>query len=223
MRTSVNEEAPRGPLKRMHWEFALPKFPTSTRWLTLAAVAGVYLAAAKLGLGFAIVHPSASAIWPRAGIALAAFLVLGTEVWPAIFLGALLANLTTYGSLPTSLCIGLGNTLEGLLGAMLVNRYAHGRMFFVRPRDIVAFAVLAALLSTTVSPTIGLTSVAMAGFARWADYGHVWLTWWLGDAAGGLLGAPVLATWSHPPPPRPDRRVPPGAAAPLARLPVLAP
>src|SRR5207248_5031798 len=53
MRTSVNEEAPRGPLKRMHWEFALPKFPTSTQWLTLAALAGVYLAAAKLGLGFA--------------------------------------------------------------------------------------------------------------------------------------------------------------------------
>jgi len=218
MRTSVNEEAPRGPLKRMHWEFALPKFPTSTEWLTLAALAGVYLAAAKLGLGFAIVHPSASAIWPPAGIALAAFLVLGMEVWPAIFLGALLANLTTYGSLATSLCIGLGNTLEGLLGAMLVNRYAHGRMFFVRPRDIVAFAVLAALLSTTVSPTIGLTSVAMAGFARWEDYGHVWLTWWLGDASGDLIVAPVLVLWSTAPRLRRNRRWLLEAAALLAGL-----
>src|SRR5437763_15375380 len=153
MRTSVNEEAPRAPLKRMHWEFALPKFPTSAEWLTLAALAGVYFAAAKLGLGFALVHPSASAIWPPAGIALAAFLVLGLEMWPAIFLGALLANLTTYGSLATSLCVGVGNTLEGLLGAMLVNSYADGHKLFVRPRDIVAFAVLAALLSTTVSPT----------------------------------------------------------------------
>src|SRR5437667_8012104 len=124
MRISVDEEAPRGPPKRAHWEFALPKFPTSTEWLTLAALAGVYFAAAKLGLGFALVHPSASAIWPPAGIALAAFLVLGLEMWPAIFLGALLANLTTYGSLATSLCVGVGNTLEGLLGAMLVNRYA---------------------------------------------------------------------------------------------------
>src|SRR5205823_4703694 len=168
MRTSVNEEAPRGSLKRMHWEFALPKFPTSTQWLTLAALAGVYLAAAKLGLGFAIVHPSASAIWPPAGIALAAFLVLGMEVWPAIFLGALLPNLTTHGSLPTSLCIGLGNTLERLLGAMLVNRSAPGRRFSVRPRDTVAFALRAALLSPPAGPPVGLARLAMAGCAPWA-------------------------------------------------------
>src|SRR5437764_12981562 len=141
MRPSGNEEAPRGHPKGMHCEFALAKFPTSTQWLTLAALAGVYLAAAKLGLGFAIVHPSASAIWPPAGSALAAFLVLGMEVWPAIFLGALLANLTTHGSLPTSLCIGLGNTLERLLPAMLLTRYAHGGMFFVRRPDVVPFSI----------------------------------------------------------------------------------
>jgi diguanylate cyclase (GGDEF)-like protein len=200
MRTSLHEAAPRGTPERTRREFALPKFPTAREFLTLAAVAGAYFAAAKLGLGFAIVHPSASAIWPPAGIALAAFLMLGFEVWPAIFLGAFLANLTTHGSLATSLCIGLGNTLEGLLGAMLVNRYAHGRMFFIRPRDIVTFAVLAALVSTTVSPTIGLTSLAVAGFAPWTEYGRIWLTWWLGDAAGDLIVAPVLVVWSTAPP-----------------------
>ena len=206
MRISVDEEAPRGPPKRAHWEFALPKFPTSTEWLTLAALAGVYFAAAKLGLGFALVHPSASAIWPPAGIALAAFLVLGLEMWPAIFLGALLANLTTYGSLATSLCVGVGNTLEGLLGAMLVNRYAHGPKFFIRPSDIVMFTGLAVGLSTTVSPTVGLTSLALGGFAPWKDYGNIWLTWWLGDAAGDLIVAPVLVLWSTAPRPRWHRR-----------------
>jgi diguanylate cyclase (GGDEF)-like protein len=200
MRTSLDEAAPRGTPERTRREFARPKFPTARELLILAAVAGVYFAAAKLGLGFAIVHPSASAIWPPAGLALAAFLMLGFEVWPAILLGALLANLTTHGSLATSLCIGLGNTLEGLLGAMLVNRYARGRMFFIRPRDIVMFAVLAALVSTTVSPTMGLTSLAVAGFAPWRDYGHIWLTWWLGDATGELVVAPVLVVWGTAPP-----------------------
>jgi diguanylate cyclase (GGDEF)-like protein len=200
MRTSLDEAAPRGTPDRTRREFALPKSPTATELLTLAAVAGVYFVAAKLGLGFAIVHPNATAIWPPAGIALAAFLILGFEVWPAIFLGAFLANLTTHGSLATSLCIGLGNMLEGLLGAMLVNRYARGRMFFIRPRDIVTFAVLAALVSTSVSPTIGLTSLAVAGFAPWTDYGRIWLTWWLGDAAGDLIVAPVLVLWSTAPP-----------------------
>src|SRR5438045_917520 len=105
---------------------------------------------------------------------------------------------------------------------MLVNRYAHGRMFFVRPRDIVAFALLAALLSTTVSPTIGLTSLAMAGFAPWADYGHVWLTWWLGDATGDLVVAPVLVLWSTVPPLRRNRRWLLEAAALLAGLSLVA-
>src|SRR5438270_127961 len=127
-------------------------------------------------------------------------------MWPAIFLGALLANLTTYGSLATSLCVGVGNTLEGLLGAMLVNRYAHGSKFFIRPSDIVMFTGLAVGLSTTVSPTVGLTSLALGGFAPWKDYGNIWLTWWLGDAAGDLIVAPVLVLWSTAPRPRWHRR-----------------
>lgn len=209
MSTSQDEDDPLGVAGGTRREFALPKWalpkwwlpdlPTRGRALTLAGLAALYFATAKLGLALALVHPSASAIWPPAGIALAAFLVLGWEVWPAIFLGALLANVTTHGSFATSLCIGVGNTLEGLLGAMLVNRYAHGRTFYIRPRDIVTFAGLAAALSTALSPTIGLTSLALGGFARWADYGHIWLTWWLGDAAGVLIVAPVLVLWASVP------------------------
>ena len=165
----------------------------------LAAVAGCYFFAAKLGLGFAYVNPSATAIWPPAGITLAAFLVLGVDVWPAILIGAFFANLTTQGSLATSLCIGVGNTLEGLIGAMRVSRFANGRYFFMRPRDIVKFALLAAILSTMLSATIGITSLTLGGFAAWSDYWHIWLTWWLGDSAGVLVVAPVLILWATAP------------------------
>src|SRR5438552_15831025 len=116
MRISVDEEAPRGPPKRAHWEFALPKFPTSTEWLTLAALAGVYFPAAKLGPGFALVHPSASAIWPPAGIALPASLVLGRQRAPGIVGGAALAALTTCRSRPPALVLRVRTTLEALLG-----------------------------------------------------------------------------------------------------------
>jgi len=199
MRTSADEADPRRVAERMSGTFAFLKLPTPRYLLTLAALAGVYLVAAKLGLWFALVNPSATAIWPPAGIALAAFLLLGLNVWPAILLGAFVANLTTQGFVATSVCIAIGNTLEGLVGAMLVNRFAHGRMFFVRPRDVVKFAALAAALSTTVSATVGVTSLALGGFARWADYGQIWLTWWLGDAAGDLVVAPVLVLWSAAP------------------------
>lgn len=175
------------------------KLPPPRYLLTLTALASLYFIAAKLGLGFALVNPSATAIWPPTGITLAAFLILGLDVWPAILIGAFVANLTTQGSIATSLGIACGNTLEGLVGAILVNRFARGRMFFVRPRDIVKFAALAATLSTTVSPTIGVMTLALGGYARWADYGHIWLTWWMGDAAGDLVVAPVLVLWATAP------------------------
>jgi len=170
------------------------------RFTVLAALAAVYVVAGKLGLRLAFVNASASAVWPPTGIALAAFLMLGYEVWPAIFLSAFLVNLTTAGSVATSIGIGVGNMLEGLLGAYLVNRFAGGRKACDRARNIFKLAGLAAVLSTTVSATIGVTTLAVAGFASWHDYGPIWLTWWLGDAAGALIVAPAALLWDTGPP-----------------------
>src|SRR5438309_9264983 len=79
-------------------------------------VAAVYFAAAKLGLRLAFYHPSATPVWPPTGIALASMLLLGYRAGPGIFLGAFLANLTTYGTVWTWLSIATGNTLAGLVG-----------------------------------------------------------------------------------------------------------
>ena len=94
--------------------------------LSLAGVFGLYLLAGKLGLSLASVHASVSPVWPPTGIAVAAFLTLGYRVWPAIIAGAFVVNFGIASSLPTSAAIALGNTLEGFLGAYLVNRYANG-------------------------------------------------------------------------------------------------
>src|SRR3989441_7192007 len=152
----------------------------------------VYFFAGKLGLAFAIVHASATPVWPPTGIPLAAVLLLGRGVWPAIFAGAFLVNLTTAGSVLSSLGIAAGNTLEALVGAFLVERFAGGVAAFERARDIFKFVALAGLVSTTVSATLGVTTLALTGNARWADAGPIWLTWWLGDAAGDLVVAPFL-------------------------------
>ncbi|HYK81785.1 MAG TPA: MASE1 domain-containing protein [Gemmatimonadales bacterium] len=166
---------------------------------SLVALAVVYVTAGKLGLRLAFVHPSATAVWPPTGIALVAYLLLGYRVWPAILISAFLVNVTTAGSVATSLGVAAGNTLEGLVGAYLVNRYARGRRAFERPRDIFALVGLAGLVSTAVSPTVGVTTLSLGGFAHWADYGAIWWTWWLGDVAGDLVVAPALLLWvEHP-------------------------
>ena len=109
---------------------------TAAHWARLAALAALYVLAGKLGLHFAFVHASATAVWPPTGIALAAFLLFGPRVWPAVAVGAFLVNVTTAGSVTTSLGVAAGNTLEGLLSAWLVNRFAHGRYAFERAQDI---------------------------------------------------------------------------------------
>ncbi len=81
----------------------------------------------------AIINPSASSVWPPTGIALAALLILGYDVWPAILIGAFAVNMTTTGSVATSLGIAAGNTLEALLGAYLV-LHARARPAGVRVR-----------------------------------------------------------------------------------------
>jgi diguanylate cyclase (GGDEF)-like protein len=165
------------------------------RLLLLLGLAVVYYLAAKLGLQFAYVDKSVTTVWPPTGIALAAFVLFGYRVWPAIVAGAFFANLTTSGAVLPSLGIAAGNTLEGLLGAFLVNRFARGGRVFDRVRDIFLFTALAALVSTIVSATLGVASLVLSGERTFAHAGRVWLTWWLGDAVGDIVYAPALILW----------------------------
>src|SRR5437667_2227003 len=154
-----------------------------------------YFIAGKFGLMLASLHASASPVWPPAGIALAALLLLGYRAWPAIFVGAFLVNVTTAGNVATSLAVASGNTLEAVCGAWLVNRFAGGTTVFDRPQGVFKFA-LAAAVSTIISPAFGVTGLALAGFADSTNYGAISLTWWLGDTTGDLLIAPLIILWS---------------------------
>jgi len=189
--------------------------------VALLAVAGAYLVAGKLGLTLAAVHPSATAIWPGTGIALAALLVLGYRLWPGIFVGAFLVNSTTAGSLLTALGIASGNTLEALAGAVLVNRFAGGRDAFRRAPHAFRYAGLVGL-ACAISATIGLASLLLTGFAGVLDLGSIWLTWWLGDLGGALVVAPFLMLWSRDRSIRGQRARVGEAAALLACLVILA-
>jgi len=182
-------------------------------WQTLAiiAVAAAYFLAGKLGLKLAMVHASVTAVWAPTGLALAVLLVWGLRLWPGIFLGAFLVNVTTDGSVLTSLGIATGNTLEAIVGAWLVARFAEGRDCLKRVRNVFGFVFLAALAGTTVSATIGVTSLLAGGVAALDKVGPIWFTWWVGDAVGALLVTPLLLAWHAKPRVRWSwRRVPEG-------------
>src|SRR5213075_522536 len=160
----------------------------------IGILAVIYFIAGKLGLMLASLHASASPVWPPAGIALAAILLLGYRAWPAIFVGAFIVNLTTAGDVATSVAIATGNTVEAIAGASLVNRFADGKTVFDRPQGVFKVA-LAAAISAVISPVFGVTSLALDGFADWTNYGGIWVTWWLGDVTGDLIFTPLVLLW----------------------------
>jgi signal transduction histidine kinase/ActR/RegA family two-component response regulator len=180
--------------------------------VVLVALTLAYFLGGRLGLSFATIHASASAIWPPTAIALAALLLFGYRAWPAIFAGAFLVNVTTSGSLLVSTAIAVGNTAEGLVGAYLVGRFARGPACFERVADVFRFAGLAAGAATMTSATIGVLALVLAGQAGWEAFERIWLTWWLGDATGALIFAPPIVLWFR------DRslRVPDGRLAEVA-------
>ena len=169
--------------------------PSGQDILAYLLVTAAYVVAGKVGLRLASVNASATAVWPPTGIALAAFLLLGPRIWPSVLLGAFLVNVTTAGTPATSLGIAVGNTLEGLLGSHLVRRFAGGLRVFDQPSTIFKFAALAGILAPAVSATIGATTLMRGGLAQWSDLGPIWVTWWLGDAAGALVVTPLVMLW----------------------------
>jgi len=122
------------------------------RLFVLVTIGLVYIVIGKLGLRLAFLHESASPVWPPSGLALAALLTLGAWVWPSILVGAFVVNIATAGTVWTSLGIAVGNTLEAIVGSLLVNRFARGRNAFFRTQDVFRFALLAAWAAPRLAP-----------------------------------------------------------------------
>ena len=161
----------------------------------ILVLALLYFCSGSFGLSLARVHPSASAVWPPSGIALAAILLWGYWLWPGIFLGAFAVNIAASGSVAAAVGIASGNTLEAILGAALVNRFANGPNTFDQTKNILKFILLAGILSTALGASIGVTSLGLAGLAPWDHFATIWLTWWLGDAVGNLIVGSLLVLW----------------------------
>ena len=172
----------------------------------LTSIVVIYVALAKLSLGLASIHPSVTPIWPPTGFALGVVLLLGYQISPAIFLGAFIVNVTTAGSISTSLAIATGNALESLIGAYLINRWSDGCSTFDTPGGVIRFALICFIPSTMISATFGVGSLSLEGYAEWSDFRSIWTTWWMGDLAGALVITTAIVLWGTDPPRWLERR-----------------
>lgn len=162
--------------------------------LKILALALIYRLAAVLGLSLAFAQPNSSPVWPPTGIAIAALLLFGVNLWPGITLGVLIGSLLTGAPPLLAFGMALGNTLEAVAAALLLKHVVHFRNELDRLRDVVGL-VLVSLLAAAISASSGTAAVILTYHRAWSDFGLIWTTWWIGDLLGALVVAPLLLSW----------------------------
>lgn len=188
------------PLWRCHLalqDFRLP--------LRIGLLTGTYLLAGKLALLLAIPPGFATAVWPAAGIALAACLAWGNRVWPGVFLGSLLVNVTTgfdpsstaalLHSLTPPTIIAAGASLQALCGAFLVRRFVGFPLSLNRLPRISLLLFIGGPCSCLIGATVGVGALQLAGRIGEGQLLANWGTWWLGDSLGVVVFLPLAAAW----------------------------
>ena len=149
-----------------------------------------YVSAAKLGIELRVAHGVITPVWAPTGIAIASLILYGVRLWPAVALGAFVANATSGLAPVDAAFISVGNTLEAVVGCVLLLHFQF-RPAIDRVRDVFTFIVYGALVSTAIAATNGVTVLWVSGeLAR--SYGSEWLLWWIGDAMGALIVAPLM-------------------------------
>ncbi|MDX6631098.1 MAG: hypothetical protein QOH00_3344, partial [Gaiellales bacterium] len=167
--------------------------------LALAVTAAAYYAAARIGLHLAYPHAGASthgsmtAFWPPVGLGIAALVLYGPRLWPAIVIGDLLA--ADY-STPLGVTLGqtLGTTVAIVVAALLLIRLG-ARRPGLRVRDVLVLIACAAA-GTAIGAGLGVLAIWIAGDLPAIGAGRIWRSWWLSDLAGALVVTPAALTWA---------------------------
>jgi signal transduction histidine kinase len=136
----------------------------------------------------------ATAVWPPSGIALAALLLGGPRLWPAVFAASFAANLMIEGAAITSTIIAAGSSLQAVAMAALVRRHIGVPYRFENIDQVVRF-VLVAALGSTIAPTLALLALFTLYRMPVSELLANWSTWWQGDACGVLIFTPLILSW----------------------------
>jgi PAS domain S-box-containing protein len=162
----------------------------------ILALAAVYFCFGKFGLSVTSAKSGVLPVLPPTGIALAAILLWGRRLWPGIFIGAFLVEVTAQGSIVAALGVAAGNTLEALIVAALVRKLAGGLKAFEKSQTIFKFIVPCTFVGAFIGASLGVASLCLGGQVAWSRYVPDWFAWWLGDTAGILIVTPLLIIWA---------------------------
>ena len=164
-------------------------------FLAVGALAPIYYLASQFAISTLTLSSEIYPMWPAAGIAQVALLLFGRQLWPGIAIGGFLFSMSVpSANIATALISAGARTMQAWTGTYLLQgiNFSAG---LDRLKDVLGIVGLAALGSTLINSTIGSIVVCLTGLSSWSNFGTIWGTWWVGDAMGILLVAPLLLTW----------------------------
>lgn len=159
----------------------------------IVVLAALYVLAARYGLRFDYAGGLTALVWAQTGIALAALILFGYRLWPAILIGSFLVSYFDRDlPLMVSVVTALGTTSARVIGVYFLRRLVEFRKSFESLRGAFGFIFWGAIVSTLISAAVAVVAQASAGVISIHDMWSAGLSWWLGDALGALIIAPLL-------------------------------
>lgn len=156
----------------------------------VCVVAEAYFGAGRLGLLASSTH-SAIALWPAAGVGVAAVVLGGRRMLVGVALGALAVALSAGEPIGGALLAALAWTIEPWIASHLLGRVGFHKALR-RPGDIVAYVGLAGVISPAVSAVAGAISLLAAGWIGADSLWQAWRDWWLADLSGVVAVGSVI-------------------------------
>lgn len=177
-----------------------PEAPATAWPVAMLVTAVAYAVTGILSMWVAMPPGYAVPIYPPAGIALVAVLLRGWRMLPGVWLGCFTVNVAVAlgrdGVAPMSFVspaiFGVGALLQAQLAATLVRRYVGAHPTLSEPREVLRFFLSGALLACLVSASVAAPVLWIGGTVGTEILARTWTTWWLGDALGTIIGAPVV-------------------------------
>ena len=174
--------------------------------LELAVIVSAYAVLGEAGQLVPSLNPTAAPCWPPTGIALALLLLWGYRIWPAILVGSFCAGAVASfpsGGIDDHLILScgvaaIGTTISAFCGAWLINRLSKGLATFEFAFGILRFAFIAFVPLAAISSLGAVAGLYLSGDFNFGGYA-TWAGWWLADAAGTLVVAPVIVLWAMTP------------------------
>jgi diguanylate cyclase (GGDEF)-like protein/PAS domain S-box-containing protein len=169
--------------------------------LKILGTTALFYFAGQLAMPLAAPPSYAGAIWPPAGIGLAAVLLWGNRVLPGIFVAELIINYQifdhadlagTFSTFFLFIIAGFNSALRSWLGAVLIRKFIGFPNLLIHPKQIFGFVFFGGPCATLIPSLVGVVILHALGIVSDTAFLISFLTWWLGDSIGVAIFSPLF-------------------------------